>query len=187
MKKEARMELEQRIKSLEAQVNTLQSDIRQTLGEIQKTLPEKPVRSSNWNRTAWVLAMVNLLVAVLLLDNSLLFAPLLKFFAPYPMAGTWFRALWIVLAFLWLLLQMYPLALLLTQEEREWKSVSWQNALKVVHARPGLMIVLTVFVLITILINAIAPAAWLVITLILLVAVAGLALRSLVDLRYKLS
>lgn len=179
------MELEERIRNLEKQVNALNTEIRTTLNEIQKTLPEKPVRVNHWNRTAWVLALVNLLMAVLLLDNSILFTPLLKTFAPYPLVAEWLRSLWLVFAFLWLLFQLYPLALLLTQEEREWKSVSWRNALRMIAARPGLLLVMTLFVLLTVVINAVMPAAWLVITLVLLVAIAGFALRSLVDLRLK--
>lgn len=179
------MELEERIKNLEKQVNALNTEIRDTLSEISKTLPEKPVRPSNWNRTAWVLALVNLLMAVLLLDNSILFAPLARAFAPSPLLTAWFQSLWLVFAFLWLLFQLYPLALLLMQEEHEWKTVSWRNAVRVVSARPGFMAVVTCLILVMVLINAVLPAAWLIIALILLVAIAGLALRSLVDLRYK--
>src|SRR5580765_6434178 len=94
------MELEERIKNLEKQVNALNTEIRETLSDIQKTLPEKSVRPNNWNRTAWVLALVNLMMAVLLLDNSILFAPLARTFAPYPFLDQWFQSLWVVFAFL---------------------------------------------------------------------------------------
>lgn len=178
-------QLEVRVAELELEVKELKTEIRRTLAEIAATLPEKPAPPRNWNRAAWVLALVNLLMAVVLLGNAYLFAPLQQAFALSPLALTWLRAVWLVIAFVWMLLQLYPLALLLTQEEREWRRVSWQNALHIVRARPGLILVLTGLVLLSALINTVMPAAWLLLTLALLVAVAGLALRSILDLRTK--
>ncbi|MBI4671092.1 MAG: hypothetical protein HY741_05430 [Chloroflexi bacterium] len=179
------MELEARVAELEKEVKELKTEIRQTLVEIAATLPEKPAPPRNWNRAAWFLALVNLLMAVVLLGNASLVAPVQQALALSPVVLTWLRALWLVIAFVWLLLQLYPLALLLMQEEREWRKVSWQNALKVVRARPGLLLVLTCLVLLSALINTVMPAAWLLVTLALLVAVAGLALRAVLDLRTK--
>lgn len=179
------MEMEERIQKLEAQVKELQTDIHATLTEISKSLPEKPAHKTNWNRSAWVLALVNLLLAVVLLGNAYLFAPLQEAFQLSPVALTWMRALWLVIALVWLLLQLYPLALLLAEEESDWRHVKWSNALKLVRARPGLLLAVTVLLLLSALINMFMPAAWLLVTLVLLVVIAGLALRSLLDWRYN--
>ena len=181
------METEERIQKLEAQVKDLQTNIHETLAEISKSLPEKPARTTNWNRSAWVLALINLLMAVVLLGNAYLFAPLQAAFALSPLALTWLRALWLVIAFVWLLLQLYPLALLLTDAENDWRQVKWSSAFKLMRARPGLLLAVTVLLLLSALINMFMPAAWLLVTLVLLVVIAGLALRSLFDWHYKFS
>lgn len=181
------MGAEERIEQLEAEIKSLKTEIRQTLVEIQKTLPEKPVRQPQWNRSAWVLALINLLMAAVLLVNTQLFGPVTEALALPPVVVTWLHALWLAIAFVWLLLQLYPLALLLTEEEREWRQVSWRNAMNVMRARPGLMMFLTVLVLVTVLINTFLPAAWILVTGALLFAVAGLALRSMLELRFKQS
>ncbi len=177
------MELEARVAALEKQVAELNADIRLTLLEIEKSLPEKPEPQHNWNRTAWVLALVNLLLAVVLFGNIYLFYPVQEMWNISPTMLNWLRALWLVIAFVWLLLQLYPLGLLLTQEQEDWKKVSWRNALKVAKIRPGLVLILTLFVLLSALINVIMPAAWLIVTLILLVVIASLAVRSVFDAR----
>jgi hypothetical protein len=179
------MELETRVAELEKQMRELNAEIRQTLIEIEKSLPEKAPLPRNWNRAAWALALVNLLIAAVLLGNASLIAPLQEKFALDPVVWTWLHALWLVIAFVWMLLQLYPLGLLLTQEEREWKQVSWRNAVKVVRARPGLLMLLTLLVLASAVINMFMPAAWLIVTLVLLVGIAGLALRSVLDLNTK--
>lgn len=176
------MELESRVADLERQVAELKTEIHRTLLEIEKTLPEKPAPPRNWNRGAWVLALVNLLMAVVLLGNAYLFAPLQASLGIEPVMMDWMRALWLVIAFVWMLLQLYPLALLLMQQEQDWQHVSWRNALKVMRARPGLLLTLTLLLLVSALIDAVMPAAWLIIVCIVLVLVTAVVLRSVLDL-----
>lgn len=179
------MELEQRIQALEEEVKTLKLEIKNTLVEIQESLPEKSVASDRWEKKAWVLALLNILLAIVLFTNIYFFIPDSAAFGLDPTLTSWIRALWVAIAFIWLLLQMYPLALLLEQEDRQWQGVVWRNAMAFFRARPGLWGVLTLVVLVVAIINTIVPAAWLIIALALLVAVASIALRNMFELFQK--
>lgn len=176
------MELEQRVEALERQVKGLENEIQKTLVEIRATLPEKPAAPAPWQKKAWVLALLNMLMAVALFTNVYLYVPINVPFVINPLWSSWLRALWIAMAFMWLLLQMYPLALLLEQEDRQRQGVVWRNATAYFSAHPGLMVGLTLAVLIVALVSAVFPAMWFVIGLVLLVGVAGVAVRQLVEL-----
>ncbi|OGO35339.1 MAG: hypothetical protein A2Z03_00130 [Chloroflexi bacterium RBG_16_56_8] len=176
------MELEKRIEILEQEVKTLKSEIQQTLLEIRETLPQKPAATARWEKRAWILALLNILIAVALFTNIYFYLPGAFPFALDPTVVAWFRALWIALAFIWLLLQMYPLALLLEQEDRAWQGVVWRNASQFFRTRPTTIIFLTVGVLIVALVNTVVPAMWLVVALALLVAIGSIGVRSLIDI-----
>ncbi len=175
------MDLERRVEALEQDVKTLKLDIQQTLVDIQASLPEKPASSVHWEKRAWVLALLNILIAVALFTNIYFYVPGNAPLNLSPTLTEWFRALWIALAFIWLLLQMYPLAMLLEQEDRQWQGVVWRNTTQFVRARPTSIVLLTVGVLVVALVNTIVPALWLVVALALLVAVISIAVRSLID------
>ena len=123
------MELEPRVEKLEREVETLRSDIEGTLIAIRESLPEKPTVASRWQKKAWVMALINILMAVALFTNVYLYLPGTLPFAIEPTLLFWLRAFWVALAFIWLLLQMYPLALLLEQEDQQWQGVVWRSAL----------------------------------------------------------
>lgn len=179
------MEVEQRIQALEEEVRTLKLDIQRTLVEIRENLPEKSAPAAKWEKKAWVLALLNILLAVVLFTNISFFMSGGAAFGLDPTLAAWIRALWVAIAFIWLLLQMYPLALLLGQEDRQWQGVVWRNALAFFRARPGLWVLLTLIVLVVAIINTAIPAAWLIIALALLTAVASLALRNMLELFQK--
>ena len=179
------MEVEQRIQALEDEVKTLKLDIQRTLIEIQESLPDSTAAPDRWEKKAWVLALLNMLLAVVLFTSLYFYLPGSAAFGLDPTVMSWVRALWVVIAFIWLLLQMYPLALLLEQEDRQWQGVVWRNALAFFRARPGLWVMLTLIVLVVAIINTIIPAAWLIIALALLVAVASVALRNMLELIQK--
>jgi hypothetical protein len=176
------MEVEERIQALENEVKTLKSEIQKTLVDISESLPDKPAPSSRWEKKAWILALLNILLAVVLFTNVYLYLPGNVLAQVNPTLAAWLRAMWVAVAFMWLLLQMYPLALLLEQEDRQWKGVVWRNALAFLRDRPALLVVLTCLVLVVALVEAVIPAAWLILALALLVAVASLGLRSMIDL-----
>jgi hypothetical protein len=181
-KKEATVELEQRIQALEKEVKILKGEIQRTLVEIQENLPDKATPADRWEKRAWALALLNILLAVVLFTNISFFIPGSTAFGLDPTLASWVRALWVAIAFIWLLLQMYPLALLLETEDRQWQGVIWRNTMAVVRARPGMWVILTLVVLVVAIINTVVPAAWLIIALALLVAVGSMGARSMLEL-----
>lgn len=176
------MELEERVQALEQEVRTLRFEIQKTLVEIRETLPEKPTAVARWQKNAWVLALVNLLLAIVLFTNIYLYLPLPAPFAVSPILLDWLHALWLALAFIWLLLQLYPLALLLEQEDTEWQGIAWRNATTFLHVHPGFLVVLTLAVLVIAIINTALPALWLIVALSLLLALGTVALRNIVEI-----
>jgi hypothetical protein len=182
---EVEMEAEQRIKALEEEVRTLKLDIQRTLVEIRDNLPEQSAPATKWEKKAWIMALLNIMLAVVLFSNISFFMSDGAVFGLNATLSAWIRGLWVALAFVWLLLQMYPLALLLGQEDQQWKEVVWRNALVFFRARPGFWVLLTLIVLVVAIVETVVPAAWLIIAIALLVAVASFALRSMLELFQK--
>jgi hypothetical protein len=175
------MDTDQRIQALESDMRVMKNQVQATLAAIREILPEQPLARSRWQKKAWVLALVNMMLAVVLFANVYLYLPNALPLAISPLLAEWLRALWLVLALVWLLLQMYPLALVLEQEDREWQNVVWRNATTFIRAQPGTLVVLTVVVLLVGIVNLFIPEAWLIVALALLVAVASLPMRQMVD------
>ncbi len=164
------MELENRMENLEREVAVLKGDIQATLVTVQESLSKKPQASSQWQKKAWVLALLNLLLAITLFTN-------IRFYVSDALAVSgslfepWLRAFWVALAFLWLLLQMYPLALLLEQENERPRKVAWRNAVALFVSNPKLIFVVTLVVLAIALVSMLFPSLWFVVTATLLVVV----------------
>ncbi len=175
------MDLEQRVQALENEIKILKIEIQKTLIAIQETLPDQPAAPRRWQKRAWVLALINMLIAIALFTNIYLYVPGKLPYSVTPTVETWLRAGWVALAFIWLLLQIYPLLLLLEEEDAEWQGVMWRNAQTLLHARPSLLVVLTTGIVVAAVLSAIAPTAWLIVSLILLIAVASVAVRGIVD------
>ena len=175
------MDTEQRLQALENDMRVMKNQVQATLAVIRETLPERPAAQSRWQKKAWVLALVNMLLAVVLFTNIYLYLPDAMPFPISAVIADWLRALWLALAFVWLLLQMYPLALVLEQEDREWQNVVWRNAKTFIRAQPGTLAVVTVVVLLVGIVNSFVPAAWLIVALGLLVAVASLPMRQMLE------
>ncbi len=176
------MELEERVSALEREIKLLKQDIQTTLQAIQQTLPEKPAPTGRWQQKAWVLALLNILLAVALFTNIYLYLPEGSPFNLSPTLAAWLRAFWIAAAFMWLMLQLYPLALLLEQDDRQWQGVVWRNARSYFRARPGLMVGLTLIVLLIAVVNSIFPEMWFVLALILLVVMALVGAQHIISL-----
>jgi hypothetical protein len=176
------MELDERVGQLELEMKALKVDIQKTLVEIRDALPERQTTSTRWQKKAWVLALVNMMLAVVLFTNMYLYLPGNMPIELNPALTAWLRALWLAIAFIWLLLQLYPLALLLEQEDPEWQGVLWRNTNAFVRARPGFLVALTLAVLVIAVVNEALPAAWLLVDLALLLVIGGIAGRNLIEL-----
>lgn len=164
------MELEQRVETLEHEVGILKGEIRGTLLEVQESLAEKPASPSQWRKRAWALALLNTLLAITLFTNIRLYTSDTPFGVSSSLAP-WLRAFWIALAFLWLVIQMYPLALLLDQEEQQSREAAWRNAAALLVSSPGMTLALTLLILAVAVVGMLFPSLWFVVTTVLFVAV----------------
>lgn len=164
------MELEQRVETLEREVEILKGEIRGTLLDVQESLAEKPASPSRWRKRAWVLALLNTLLAITLFTNIRLYTSDTPLGVSSSLAP-WLRAFWIALAFLWLVIQMYPLALLLDQEEQQSREVAWRNAAALFVSSPGMTLALTLLVLAVAVVGMLFPSLWFVLTVALLAVV----------------
>ncbi len=163
------MEMEERLEALEHEVKTLKTEIHQTLLDIQSGLPDKPASPARWQKKAWVLALLNILLAVALFTNIYLYLPENSPFNLNPTLSGWLRAFWIAMAFIWLILQLYPLALLLEQDDAQWQGIVWRNVTAYLRVRPGFVVTLTLIVLLIAIVNSLFPAMWFIVALVLLV------------------
>jgi len=176
------VELEQRIKTLEHEMEGLKGEIGRTLLGIQEGLSEEPVGASGWRKRAWGLALLNILAAITLFTNVRFYTPGNASIEISPTLSPWLRALWVAVAFLWLILQMYPLALLLEQEDQGRWRWGLRNATALLIANPGFILVLALLVLIVALISGLFPALWFLATFVLFVFVCHKAVRHLLAL-----
>ena len=112
---------------------------------------------------AWGLALLNALVIIIILTNIRFYAPDNAPFKIHPTVSLWIRAFWMALLFLWLVLQMYPLALLLEQEDQRLR-VALRNAAVLFITNPGFTFVLALLLLIVALISTYLPPLWLLVT-----------------------
>ena len=170
-------QMQQRIEALEREVRTLKGDIQHTLVEIQKNLPERNNTAVRWQKKAWVLAIVNMFIAIVLFSNVYLYLPGSIPWSIDPTIAVLLRAFWVALAFVWLALQLYPLVLLLEQQDPEWQELAWRNAAGFFRHRPDVLLLLTVVVLLVALVNSVIPAAWLVVALMLLLVAGSAVVR----------
>ncbi len=175
------MELEHRVEELERELEILKETMRETLLAIQKSLPEKPASPSRWQKKAWMLALLNTLLAITLFTNIRFYTSDTPPFGIGSLLSPWLQAFWVALAFLWLLLQMYPLALLLDQEDGRARKVTWRNSVALFRSNPGLTLALTSLVLILATISALFPSLWFVVMVALFAGVCANAAGQLVQ------
>jgi hypothetical protein len=173
------MELEHRVEKIEREVGVLKRDLQGTLLEIQRSMSRRPADPSRWRKRAWVLALLNMLLAITLFTNVRFYTPDPSSSGASPLLSPWLRALWETLAFLWLILQMYPLALLLGQEEEQLQDVAWRNAAALFTSNPGLALALGMVVLLLSIVSVLFPSLWLVGMVVLFGFICGGAVRYL--------
>ena len=110
-----------------------------------------------------MLALLNMLVAMTLFTNIRWFATDSALHDGTP-SEPWLRATWVALVFVWLILQMYPLALLLAQEDARPREVAWRNAAALFRSNPGLIASLTMLVIAVSVVSMLFPSLWLLAT-----------------------
>ena len=127
---------------------------------------------------AWGLALLNILVITIAITNLRFYTPGNAPFEIHPTLSLWIRALWMAVAFLWLTLQMYPLALLLEQEDQRLR-VTLRNTAVIFIANPGFTLVLAALLLIVAVISTLLSPLWFFLTPALLAVVCNKAVQHL--------
>jgi len=129
---------------------------------------------------AWGLALLNILVAIIVLTNIRFYTAGNAPFAINPTVSLWIRAFWVAVGFLWLILQMYPMALLLEQEDQRLR-VALRNTGVLFIANPGFTLVLALLLLIVGVISTFLPMLWFLVTPALLAVVCNKAVLHLLE------
>jgi uncharacterized membrane protein YesL len=148
---------------------------------------------------AWGLALLNILMFIIVSTNLWFYVPGNTPFDLHPtlsllMRSAWLavaflwlahptlsllmRSAWLAVAFLWLAAQMYPLALLLEQEDQRLRTIL-RNTAVIFIANPGFTLVLAVLLLIVVVISTLLPMMWLLVTPALFAVVCNKAVRHL--------
>jgi hypothetical protein len=104
---------------------------------------------------AWLLALLNILMAVIVATNIWFYNPDVAPFEISPTLSAWIAGVFVAIGVLWTALQMYIWAVLLEQEDQRLR-LALRNAAILFIANPGFTIVLFVLLL------AVAVASWLV-------------------------
>ena len=173
------MELEHRVERLERDNRVLKGEIQETLRDVQQELSrETTVTSSSpahWRKRAWMLALLNTLLAITLFSTVRVYAS----GEPFGLRSSWvpwLRGFYVALTFVWLLLQLYPVALLLEAEDGASRDIAWRNAGKAFASNPGLTLAVTAAILVAAAISALFPPIWFGVVALVLVAVCANAL-----------
>jgi len=127
---------------------------------------------------AWGLALLNILVITIAITNLRFYTPGNAPFEIHPTLSLWIRALWMAVAFLWLTLQMYPLALLLEQEDQRLR-VALRNTVVIFIANPGFTLVLAVLLWAVAVISTLLSPLWFFLTPALFAVVCNKAVQHL--------
>jgi uncharacterized membrane protein YesL len=132
---------------------------------------------------AWGLALLNGLVGIILVANILFYAPANVPFEISPTLSFWIQALFLGVAFVWLIVQLYPMALLLEQEDQRLR-VALRNAAVLFAANLGFTIVLALLLLVVAAVSMVLPPLWLLVTVALFAVVCNKAVLHLLE-RYR--
>jgi uncharacterized membrane protein YesL len=129
---------------------------------------------------AWGLALLNGLVGIILVANILFYAPANVPFEISPTLSFWIQALFLGVAFVWLIVQLYPMALLLEQEDQRLR-VALRNAAVLFAANLGFTIVLALLLLVVAAVSMVLPPLWLLVTVALFAVVCNKAVLHLLE------
>jgi hypothetical protein len=113
---------------------------------------------------AWALALLNILVILMVITNVRFYTPGV---APFDISldvSRWIRGLFIAAGFLWVAAQMYPMAMLLEQEDQRLR-VALRNTAVLFFTNPGFTIVLLILLVVIAVISTLLTIPWILITL----------------------
>ena len=174
------MALEDRITALERDNQLLKNIVHESLAALQEFLePEGPSPIvTRWQRRAWVVALLNVALAVTLFVNVRFFT--LEGLPPTltPKMMLWLRALWVVLAFIWLALQLYPLGLLLENQETPPRSLALRSAIRILTSSPAMTLSVTGCILLITLLSILWPVGWIWLMAGIMVGITYVSIRS---------
>ena len=129
---------------------------------------------------AWGLALLNILVVVIVPINIRFYTPDIAPFEISPLLSTWLRGLFVAITLLWTIIQMYPMALLLEQEDQRLR-VALRNAAVLFIANPGFTIVLALLLLILAVVSVFLPVLWVLVTMAFFAVVCNKAVLHLLE------
>ena len=113
---------------------------------------------------AWGLALLNILVMVIVVTNVRFYAPDVAPFEINSTLSAWIGGFFIAAGFLWLVLQLYPMAALLEQEDQRLR-VALRNSVVFFITNPGFTIVLALLLLLIAIVSTLLTIPWVLITL----------------------
>ncbi len=129
---------------------------------------------------AWGLALLNILVALVVFVNFRFYALDVVPFDISPTLSMWIRASFVGCAILWLMVQMYTMALLLEQHDKRLR-VALRNAAVLLIAHPGFSIALALLLLAVAALSTAIPVLWVLLTLALFGVVCNKAVIHLLE------
>ena len=129
---------------------------------------------------AWGLALLNILVIATAIFNIRFYTPGIAPFDISDTASTWIGGAFTAVALLWTMLQLYPMAVLLEQEDQRLR-VALRNSAILFIGNPGFSIVLLVLLLLIAAISTFFAAPWALITLAIFSVVCNKAVLHLLE------
>jgi hypothetical protein len=129
---------------------------------------------------AWGLALLNILVILLVVTNVRFYTPDVAPFDISQNASMWVRGLFIAAGFLWIAMQMYPMALLLEQDDQRLR-VALRNTAVLFVANPGFTIVLLILLAVVAIISTLLTIPWILLTLALFGVICNKAVLHLLE------
>jgi uncharacterized membrane protein YesL len=127
---------------------------------------------------AWKLAGLNIAVLATLFVNMRFYTPGVAPFNISDNLSFVIRAIWFSLTVLWVMLQMYTLAMLLEQTDQRVR-LALRNSAVLLFANPGFSFILFLLLLVVSAVSTVIPALWALISLALLAVVCNKAVRHL--------
>ena len=129
---------------------------------------------------SWGLALMSIFVGILLYTNLRFYDPEIIPFDINPLVSLWLRDLFVVVALLWATAQMYPMALLIEQEDQRLRVVL-RNTAVLFASSAGFTILLALLLLMVVVVSTLLPMLWFLISMALIAVVCNKAVVHLLE------